>query len=205
MCFNSEVSIATYITGIIGCVLLLRHNLYIEALFYFWVVQMQLIEFVLWNNQDCGIINKVTSKIGLIFNHLEPIILWIGVYLFSKKIIPEWVHYLLILYFILTLFYSYNVYNDDCTQVTEASKPHLLWKWNNGPYHIYYYIFFLLSLNVLVIYGVDYGYHMAFLINLSFIISSIIYNDSHTTGAMWCFAAAFAPLITPLVYQINLS
>jgi len=205
MCFNSDVSMATYITGIIGCLLLIRHELYIEALFYFWVLQMQLIEFVLWNNKDCGEINKLTTKIGLVINHLEPIILWIGVLLFSKKIIPEWIHYLMIIYFISTILYSSNVYKNDCTQVTEESKPHLLWKWNLYPYQNYYYLFFLITLNILAIYGVEYGYHMAFLVTTSFIISSVIYNKTNTIGAMWCFAAAFAPLITPLVYQINLS
>ena len=203
MCFNADISLTTYIIGLIGCIILIKKNFYVEAAFYFCVIQMQMIEYFLWKNQSCNDTNKITTKIGLIINHLEPIILWIAIYLFSKKILPEWVHYLIILYIFLTIIYCYYVYGDNCTTVTEASKPHLEWKWNLGPYAHYYYMFFLFILNILCLYGVEYGYHMAFLVNISFLISKLVYDKYHTVGAIWCFAAAFAPIISIPFYQLS--
>jgi len=54
MCFTKNISIGTYILGLTGC-----YNLYVnteykvEAIFFAWVVQIQLIEYFLWNNQSC--------------------------------------------------------------------------------------------------------------------------------------------------------
>ena len=179
MCFNADISLTTYIIGLINCIILIKKNFYVEAAFYFCVIQMQMIEYFLWENQSCNDINKITTKIGLIINHLEPIILWIAIYLFSKKILPEWIHYLMIIYIFTTMIYSYYQYGNNCTNVTEISKPHLEWKWNNGPYANYYYSLFIFILNILCIYGVEYGYHMAFLVNVSFLISKIIYQQYH--------------------------
>ena len=44
MCFNAEISISTYIFGMLGCYILYLNNFIAEALFYFTVIQMQLID-----------------------------------------------------------------------------------------------------------------------------------------------------------------
>jgi hypothetical protein len=58
MCWSKEVSISTYVIGIIGCVILYNKGYKIEALFYGWVIQMQLIEYFLWAFQPCNDENK---------------------------------------------------------------------------------------------------------------------------------------------------
>jgi len=204
MCFDERVSILTYIIGIIGCVILIKKNFYVEAIFYFIVIQMQLIEFFIWQNQECNNYNKIVTKLGLVINHLEPIILWIAINLFSKKILPDWIHYLMILYIFISIIYSKKVYGNYCTNVTPESKPYLYWKWNYDKYSEYYYLFFIIILNILCIYGVQYGYHMAFIINISYLITYILYGKYHAIGTMWCFAAAFAPLISIGFYQLDI-
>ena len=52
MCFNSEVSLATYFTGLTGCYTLYKMNKVPESLFFGWVVQMQLVDYFLWKNSD---------------------------------------------------------------------------------------------------------------------------------------------------------
>lgn len=214
MCFNAEVSLLTYVVGLVGCsILFLDKNINYkpEALFLFWVVQMQLIEFVLWKNQpsgqllginSCNTINRYTSKIGLLINNSEPLILWIAIILFSKKKLPVWLHGIMLLYMSSSVLYNYNI-DDSCTTTTVESLPHLKWKWNNGSYSFIFYTFFLLCCILLSIYGLEHGYHLAFVFLISFILSYSIYKKTHAIGAMWCFFAAFAPFLLPLIYKIK--
>jgi hypothetical protein len=54
----------------------------IEALFYGFIIQMPLIEYLLWLNNSCNLINK--TKIGIALNHLQPIILYFLIIHISK-------------------------------------------------------------------------------------------------------------------------
>jgi hypothetical protein len=202
MCFNDRVSITTYLVGIAGCInLYFNYDLKVEAIFYGWVVQMQLIEYFLWNNQTCNKMNEITTKTGVIVNHLEPVILWIAILLLSNKTLPNWINILMILYVIATIYYTKNIEKSKikCTKVTKESNPHLYWGWNDSHYSGIYYALFLGCLNVLAIYGLEYGVIQAILITLSFTISGLIYQDTKSVGAMWCFIAAFTPWILTLI------
>lgn len=52
MCFNSEVSLATYFTGLAGSYKLYKINKVPESLFFSWVVQMHLIDHIIWKNSE---------------------------------------------------------------------------------------------------------------------------------------------------------
>lgn len=207
MCFNANVSIVTFIVGLLGCFILIQNkkeNYIPEAIFYLWVIQMQLVEFILWKNQPCNKNNIKITTIGIIINHMEPIILWLAILLFSTKKLPSWVNYTLLFYLFYSIFYSISAIKHECTNVTSESSPHLYWKWNNKNGSSIYYGLFLFCLIILSIYGLKFGYHQAILISFSFALSGIIYGKYKSTGAMWCFAAAFAPIITPYFYKIKL-
>jgi len=206
MCYNKEVSITTYIIGIIGCInLYFNLNLKIEAILLAYVIQMQLVEYYIWDNISCNETNIITSKIGSIINHTEPIILWISILLLSTKVLPRWVNILMVLFVIITVFYTLDVFPNECTKVTKKSSPHLYWKWNDKENVGYiYYIIFILTLDILMITGLEHGYHFAIITTISYIISIIIYKKNKSVGSMWCFIAAFIPYIIPIVYQIKL-
>ena len=180
MCFNKNVSLGTYILGLVGCYnLYVNYNYNIEAIFFFWVIQMQLIEYFLWENQICNDINKNTSKIGVIINHIEPIILWIAILLLSSKELPLYVNILMTGFVIITMLYTKYILNnssnkEECSIVTPDSKPHIQWAWNIKKYNHIYYSLFLLCLTILSINGIENGYHLAILINISFILSELI-------------------------------
>jgi len=204
MCFNKEVSIITYIIGLAGCLnLYFNFNLKIEAIFFGWVIQMQLIEYVLWDNQPCNQTNINTTTIGTIVNHLEPIIFWGAILLLSTKQLPIYVNILMIIFTIVSIIYTSDVLKNECTTVTPISKTHLHWKWNEGSR--FYYPFFLLCLNLLSIFGLEHGYHTAFIITILFAISGMIYNKKSSVGAMWCFFAAYTPWFLPYIYKIPLN
>lgn len=202
MCFNSKISIITYIIGILGCVLLWRENYKSEAIFYAWVIQMQFIEYLIWNNLECNNINNYITKLGIVINHLEPVVLWIAIILFSKIKLNKYIHLFVLIYIIYAIVYTKSVFNTTCTTITEKSKPHLHWLWNNNYNAQYFYAYFLFVFIILSIYGLEKGYINASLVLISFILSYKIYGDKHTVGAMWCFAAAFGPIILAYLYKL---
>ena len=200
MCFNKEISITTYGIGTIGSMYLWKYNKTL-SIFYAWVVLMQLIEFFLWNNQTCSdnitkMNNINITKIGTLINHLEPFILWISIIAFGTAL-STYTHVWMIIFCAITVLYSIGLDIDECTVVTNESSPHLHWKWNAGPNYMCYYVLFLFSLILLSLDGLDKNISVfnASIVMISFVLSLIIYSDKHSTGAIWCFAAAFAPWI----------
>ena len=214
MCFNDRVSLITYIFGMYFSYQLYIKGFVIESIFYAWVIQMQLIEYFLWVNQSpCNVKdethkkeNNFISKIGIFVNHFEPIVLWIAILCISTRTLPKWINYIMILFCLLTLYYNKDVlytneYNKVYTEVTEESKPHLHWKWNYYDNAFIYYCFFALVLVLLSYYGLEKGYINAIIILIGLIISYVIYQDKKVVGSMWCFAAAVAPFILPILYK----
>lgn len=220
MCYNENVSLATYITGMSGSFALLLKNKIPESLFYSWVVQMQLVEYFLWKNQPCKItennkicnedqisncnkINRSVTKTGIIINHLEPLILFSSIILFSKKIIPLYLVIVFCIFMVLISLYTFNIFNNTknkiCTTVTKESDPHLHWKWNGESFNFLVYPLFLIILILLSYYGLENGHINAVITLIGFILSWKIYGNKKSTGAMWCFMAAFAPWILLII------
>lgn len=223
MCFNENVSLLTYLTGLSGSAALLTQNKIPESLFYGWVVQMQLVDYFLWKNQPCKItknnkicnkdeilncnkMNNATTAAGIIINHLEPLILFGGIMLFSNKTLPNPIIILFCIFMIIISLYTIDIFTykdkSKCTTVTKESNPHLHWKWNGGEYSFIVYLLFLIVLILLSYYGLENGYINAFIILIGFIISKYIYGNKRSTGAMWCFIAAFAPWLLFFLYKI---
>lgn len=205
MCFNAPVSITTFLIGIIGSIRLYKLNFKAEALFYSWVVLMQLVEYFLWKNQPCNDTNLIVTNAGMLINHLEPIALWIGIILFSEKQLPLPINIILLLYLFITIQYTRTYFQKNklkCTSPTPESSPHLHWKWNYGKHYQYYYSFFLICLVLLSLYGLKNGSINAFLLVASYLLSYVIYGDKHSVGAMWCLFAAFVPWIIPYLNDL---
>lgn len=208
MCWSKEVSITTYILGLIGCVVLYNTNHKPEAIFYGWVIHMQLIEYFLWSYQPCvdpmKSKNEQVTKAGILVNHLEPIIFWLALMMFPYRQIPSWVTYWMVMFVVVTMVYTKRVYNtSECTTVTEESAPHLQWKWNNENYGGVYYTIFLATLVILSLYGIGgrNGNINAILAVASFALSYIMYGDKKVVGAMWCWFAAMGPYGLLMLYK----
>jgi len=197
MCYNANVSLGTYIIGMIGSIYLYTLNYIPESILYTFVIQMQLIEYFLWKNQECKKTNEITTKLGIIINHLEPIAFYIGILLFSMKTLPLFVHVMVLIYMIIIYNYiNLNKINTiKCTTVNDKSKPHLYWEWNYKNMYEYVYLYFLIILVTLSIYGLENGIIQSGLICIGFIGSYIIYGNTHSVGAMWCFYSSILPWI----------
>lgn len=211
MCFNADVSISTYLIGMVGCFFLYQKKHYIEALTFACVLQMQLIEFFLWNSQNCHDpmqrdINIVSSQLGVIINHLEPIVLYLSILYFVKKPLPLWLHVVVFVYLISAIWYVLGALTQQsCVVVTEFSSPHLYWHWNtSGQYYPFFYILFLCTICFLFFYGLQAPYHqfVSFLVLFFFLLSYVMYRKKLVVGSMWCFFSSFLPWI--LLFRICL-
>lgn len=136
MCYSAEISLLAYLVGLYGSSLLWQHNLKSEAIFYGWVIQMQLIEYLLWSNKSCNQTNVEITKWGVIINHLEPFVLWLAILYFRKQSVPDWLNNSMLMFALATVWYTQKAIesNESCTQVTEESEPHLYWAWTEGEY-----------------------------------------------------------------------
>ena len=114
MCFSKEISLGTFIIGTIGSALVYSFNTKIDkilAIFFFYVILMQLVEYILWNNLTCNIINKITTFSAIILNATQPIVL--AMLLLYNYNLPNKRNIIIygVLYSIMMLFYNLQITN----------------------------------------------------------------------------------------------
>ena len=208
MCYNKDISIYTYIIGLVSSYLLLKNDkktLKILGCFFIVVIQMQLVEFFLWSNTKCNSKNRTISNIGAFINFIQPIILYLAILYYNKDITKEnnkIMNITIIIYILALLLYSINLFPIGCSIVTELSSPYLQWGWFYKKYPYFITIMFPLALVILMYFGLDkpYNLYISLIIMLSFILSYIIYKKQRSFGSLWCWVAVFIP-ITVLVYD----
>ncbi len=203
MCFSPLASLSTFIIGIIGAILCLTLGTSTDklvGLFFGFVSSMQGIEFLLWENQTCNQMNKIVSVLGMVLNHLQPIVLSILILLLnhdlsllSKQIIIIST----IIYAVVITAYSLQFKSDDgCTIKNEYS--HLEWDWNGMKNRTLVYLLFLFMLILLFYIGTPdkkSGIILSAISLISYLISYFIYKDQRVVGSLWCLFASFTPVL----------
>lgn len=212
MCYTKQVSQDAFLINMVSCYILYYYhtktydNSYkIFALFFAFVGLMQLFDWIFWNNQVKNNINFTTTKIAMIANHLQPIVLSGLIYLFNKKLSNNSI-IILIVYIVYGLYYSINVYNiTDYTLVTEQSSPSLDWKWNSlGPHPKLMYGIFLITFILLSLENLIYPMNilLAFICGLSFVFASYYYKGVNI-GRFWCHYSSYIPLLILFIANIK--
>ena len=210
MCFNIESSKFSFIVNII-CFLILffiiktkNNENKIAALLFFYIGLMQLYDWIFWLNQDKNNTNFFFTKLAMITNYFQPIILALIIYIYKKKL-KTYSIYILIVYCILSLSYIiYNFNKINYTLVTDVSKPSLYWEWNYKKYYEIIYIAHIITLLLLIILNVSFYLNilMSGLIFLSLLFTKYNYKNSQV-GRFWCYYASFSPLLILFYYIIN--
>ena len=201
MCYNKESSITTYIvSSIVSLFLFFNGDKYDKtiAIFCLTFVQMQLVEYLMWIDQDCGKINHYATILGHILLILQPISIIICGLVYNTFSLPKlYLHILLIISLIpLILVINMNIKNNKQLCSKEKGSGHLEWDFVNGnteKWSIYYVIpYFTIML-----------FAWFFLKNqkkgiLMFIIMTIplLYNGFNFKQweSMWCLVANIIPL-----------
>ena len=202
MCFSPEVSLGTFIIGIVGALLAFSLGTVtdkIVGLFFGFVSCMQGIELALWKNQTCNTVNKNISLLGMIFNHLQPVVLAILIVLLNKDLSESSRKIIIIstiIYSIMIAIYSIQFKDTKCTIKNEYK--HLEWEWNSMKYRGLVYVVFLFMLVFLFYIGTPdkkSGIVLSVISLISYLISYFIYKDQKVVGSLWCLFASFTPIL----------
>jgi hypothetical protein len=166
------------------------------ALFFAFVSLMQVYDWIFWeslkHNGGENQSNFIFTKIAMISNHLQPIVL--GFVVNQVHPLDNISKLALLVYCIFATAYSVDAFNRLLyTKVTEESKPTLDWKWNSFEYAVPLYTLFLISFTLTSLnlpYPLNY---LLVLINLfTFTFSYYTYKNT-TVGKGWCTIAAYVP------------
>lgn len=220
MCYSKEQSKQSFIINIITCYILYNYSnsstYKILALFFGFVGIMQLLDIIFWTNQNINEseqarINYITTKIAMIINHLQPIILAYLIYKY-KHSLGKYSQKIIVIYTIAIIIYSIDSYNKikytlqekvDVKNINKLLYPNsndnirssLKWEWNLQNNNFLIYTIFLITLVILSYENFNYPFNiiLAFINVFTFILSAHFYKGQ-SLGRFWCKIAAWIPL-----------
>jgi hypothetical protein len=221
MCFTKEVSLTAFVINVIFSVLLFNSNskndeLKIMALFFAFVGLMQLYDYIFWSNPSKTTINKITTKLAMLTNHIQPIVLGLLI-LFYKNSIEQSSKIVLLIYTVVAILYTINIYdkvnyteteNINCEDPEEIApdvckqKQYLNWEWNEQEYNNIIYTLFILALCFLSFNNFSHPLNLV-LVLFTIITFFMSYLNYKTTGIgrFWCYFASFIPLILFILFR----
>ena len=81
MCWDEKTSIITFVIGtIINLAVMASFQteiIYTICIIWQWVLMMQLSEYLIWKDQNCGSLNNIGTKSAMLFNLTQPIIIFL--------------------------------------------------------------------------------------------------------------------------------
>ncbi len=211
MCFSKDLSLKSFLFGIISSLALLffgnkssyNTNIVIASSFIF-ISFMQLIEYFIWSDIKClSGLNFIGSLLGPLFNHLQPVFIFLFMYYFlnSNNIINNNIILSINLLYIFYVIYKYIEYikinkNKICTD--KNKEGHLDWLWKYNFKYIFYYIILILNF-------INYSNNknLGIILLVSFILLIISYfKYHHNIGEFWCLFVTGVPLINLFVQRV---
>lgn len=197
MCYTENDSLLAYMINLITSILIYIYSndehLKVLSLFLMFVGQMQIFDYIFWKNQSCNEKNKLTTKLAILFNHMQPIILIFLQYIYGFEL--SILSIITIMgYFVMGILYTVNALNKvNCTLPTNEVMD---WKWNKQEFAGIYYFIFLLSLTVSSFNFKNTGVqYTSALINLvSFFVATKTPILNYSIGRIWCYYASLIPL-----------
>jgi Na+/melibiose symporter-like transporter len=128
MCVNAEVSLSSFIIGVISSICLIyygnkkfqKENLSV-GIFFIYVSMIQLLEYFIWIDLDNKKgLNKIISIIFPVIICSQPVVFYIiKSIIFNKSVL--WIN-LLIIYYILEAIFAYKSYLTNETLITKVKK-----------------------------------------------------------------------------------
>ena len=206
MCYTANDSLIGYIINSISSILLYNisndSQYKVIALFLLFVGQMQIFDFAFWKNQSCNSINQIITKIAIGFNHLQPIVLYLlqTAFGFKQSIISS---IIFVLYLIFGLFYNIDAFSS--IKCTLPENGIINWKWNNLSGRTLYYTFFL---GYLISASFNFKDNLLKIITAIITVLTILISNktpilNKYLGRIWCYYAAFTPLLFIGLYYFN--
>lgn len=207
MCYSKETSIISFFICSILSIILCFYNL-VFGLFFIYIGLIQLLEYILWINQNNLKYNYIFTKITMIINLYQPIFLALLLFTINNQKIKTMSAILSIIYFVITTLYVIFIWNkvDFTLQDNNSKFPSLYWKWvEQKPYIkiiaiLYLATFisiffehFIFPLNILLIVVFLFG----------FIFTKIFKKGASQLSRFWCNYGAFTPLLFIVMFYIE--
>jgi len=190
------VSIVNFCVNIVSCGVLAFFSKSL-AVFYAFVGLMQLYDYLFWTHPTRSWVNSVVTKIAMLSNHLQPIVLALCIAFLEKKRIQPISKIALSVYVFASIVYTWIAWsNVKFTFADKHAGGSLLWSWNyQAGAHLFYFIF-IFTLCVLL------GQHYTWPVNavlvgltlLSIAFAHTWFKGFLITGRFWCWIAGFLPL-----------
>jgi len=194
MCWNPDISINTFILGVLTLCFIYYSNTYTKYhtpvfenkwayVFGFLVISMQLIEYFIWKNLKNEKMNIMLSKMAFSLITFQPVPL-------IMMIINERIRYItLFAYSIFAIIY-YNIikFNVKTPPTTVSLNGHLVWNWLTFSGYEYIYVFVYMFFYVFSTYYSK-NYQLLWFVILLFSLSFITYFKDRTWGSMWCWVS----------------
>jgi hypothetical protein len=182
MCWNAEVSLNTFLFGMISMtiVLLLNKISFITILLALTLSLIQLMEYYAWNNINNKDAIFKLSIIGYFIIVSQILILNYGFLNNNDRLISVIIILVLSIYFFI-----YN-YQNDKFYMEKGKNKHLIWHWVDIPTPL------LLIVLIFYIYpAIQYGIITSIAIIVPLLISLYYYYKYKTWGSMWCYMSNF--------------
>lgn len=182
MCWNSQVSLNTFLFSTFGLLFAIFNNYDPKILIFSYVFSfIQFVEFNLWKNINNVSQNELWSKIGFFSILAQP--------LASINLIEN-IKLKSIFLISYLIFISLNNLSLIKFKTTIGKNKHLAWNWLNSNLSaiIIWSVFLLAPLFIE-------KYYIIGFIGLITLLSSLYFYDEKTFGSMWCWSANIIWLI----------
>ena len=221
MCISAEVSMIAFLTCSITCIYLYKRNRtndrWISLIFGYFGI-MQLLEYLMWIDQECSGLNQIATDYSLIHVVLQPVLSLFVAYLLVKNV-PNWSYLLLLLYLVISLPKILSAKEENqCSKPCNGSDIGLTWDYTVVDYSYLVWILFAIALAAPFLLMKKNGYIYASLLIIAFVLSHFIAlhrcrdpaptnswwkrrGYSSPTGSWWCLTAVLGPLCAIFINQ----
>jgi len=205
MCINDRVSIGAYILCMTTCVYLYkRHNMNDRwiAIMFGYFGSMQLLEYMMWIDQECKGLNQFATTLGFLHNIFQPVMSILVAYYYTNGKLPIYIYGIFIIYLTTSFPWIYKMKKkNQCSLPCKNSNVGLSWDYTNTQYQMYVWGIFCLAISIPFLAMRKKGYIYTSIIIGTYIIAHFISKNrcldtssSAPNGSWWCIMASVVPL-----------
>lgn len=220
MCFSASASLGSFLLLSGCCLFIYLRNYPLSqpfSLIFFTVGLMQLAEFFMWRDLNCGWMNHYATKLAFIILLIQPIVVVFSIYYYGlSKLSSIFMKYSFIFYVSLygfLIIWTLLFGEKKLCSLPNRKSGHLIWDIKsidlpNFVKHVLFPFYFLSSLFFLTFKRFSVGLSYFLLLFFTLLLSIFIYSDKNASSSwksLWCFLVNFIPILFIIYSEINKS
>jgi len=205
MCISAKVSMGAFILCLTSCAYLYKRNNINDrwvAILFVYLGSMQLLEYMMWMDQECKGLNQFATNLGFYHNILQPVISILVAYYYTNGKLPIYIYGIYIIYLVSSFPFIYKMKKkNQCSLPCKDSEIGLSWEYTNTQNQAYVWGVFCLAISLPLLMMKKDGYIYTGIIIGTYILSHFISknrcsntNVSAPNGSWWCILASLVPL-----------